>query len=141
MGKWAHFWSKNGASSELYVHSNDFFKILHNEGPIGSWKISVVFPKKTFVSGKWTILDPKMVHPHNYESTFRMFLKIERCHWKGPITVDESNINVCYQNIFFRGKWAILDPKMAHPHNSGLGLRIFVKLYTINGAYSVWKLY
>ena len=39
------------------------------------------------------------------------------------------------------GKWTILDPKMAHPHNSGLALRVFFKFCTMNGANSAWKLY
>ena len=31
-------------------------------------------PKKTFVWDKWTILGPKMVHPHNSGSAVRIFL-------------------------------------------------------------------
>ena len=31
-------------------------------------------------------------------------------------------------------KWAILCSKMAHPHNSGLALRIFVKFSRMKGA-------
>ena len=33
-------------------------------------------------------------------------------------------IMVCTKKILFRAKWAILVPKMAHPHNSGLALRM-----------------
>ena len=32
------------------------------------------------------------------------------------------------------GKWAILSPKIAHPHNSGYAGRIFKKFYTMKGA-------
>ena len=32
------------------------------------------------------------------------------------------------------GKWAILGPKMVHPHNSGSAVRIFLKLCTVKGA-------
>ena len=32
------------------------------------------------------------------------------------------------------GKWAILGPKTAHPHNSGSAGRIFLKFYTMKGA-------
>ena len=31
-------------------------------------EINSVFQKKKFVWGKWTILGPKMVHPHNSRS-------------------------------------------------------------------------
>ena len=31
------------------------------------------FPKKTFVWDKWTILGPKMVHPHNSGSAVNFF--------------------------------------------------------------------
>ena len=32
------------------------------------------------------------------------------------------------------GKWAILGPKIAHPHNSGSAGRIFLKFCTMKGA-------
>ena len=32
------------------------------------------------------------------------------------------------------GKWAILGPKIAHPHNSGSTGRIFLKFCTMKGA-------
>ena len=32
------------------------------------------------------------------------------------------------------GKWAILGPKMAHPHNSGSSVRNFLKFCTMKGA-------
>ena len=32
------------------------------------------------------------------------------------------------------GKWAILDTKIAHPHNSGSAGRIFLKFPTMKGA-------
>ena len=31
-------------------------------------------------------------------------------------------------------KWAILGPKMAHPHKSGSTVKIFEKFYTLKGA-------
>ena len=34
---------------------------------------------------------------------------------------------VCTKKILFRTNWAILGPKMAHPHNSGLALKNFLK--------------
>ena len=39
-----------------------------------------------------------------------------------------------YQKIFAYEKWAILGPKMAHPHNSGSALRIFLKFCRVKGA-------
>ena len=41
---------------------------------------------------------------------------------------------VFYQKIFVHEKWAILVPKMAHPRNSGLALRIFLKFCRMKGA-------
>ena len=37
--------------------------------------ILMIFPKKMLVCGKWTILDPKMVHPHTSGFALRVFLK------------------------------------------------------------------
>ena len=48
------------------------------------------FPKKK-IGGKWTILSPKMVHPHNFRSTVRIFLQTF-LHEKVQL-VDESNNN------------------------------------------------
>ena len=39
-----------------------------------------------------------------------------------------------YQKNFVHDKWVILGPKMAHPHNSGPALRIFLKFYRMKGA-------
>ena len=39
-----------------------------------------------------------------------------------------------YQKNFVQGKWAILNLKMAHLHNSGLVLRIFLKFCRMKGA-------
>ena len=43
-------------------------------------------------------------------------------------------INRFSEKISYLGKWAILGPKMAHPHNSGSAGRIFLKFYTMKGA-------
>ena len=40
----------------------------------------------------------------------------------------------------FRTNWAILGQKMAHPHNSGLAIRIFFKFCRIKGANKQMKL-
>ena len=45
-------------------------------------------------------------------------------------------INRFSEKISYLGKWAILGPKMAHPHNSGSAGRIFLKFYTMKGANS-----
>ena len=49
-------------------------------------------------------------------------------------------IMVCTKKILFRTNWAILGPKMAHPHNSGLALRIFLKFCRMKGANRQMKL-
>ena len=45
-----------------------------------------------------------------------------------------------YQKNCVQAKWVILDPKMAHPHNSGLALRIFLKFYRMKGANRYMKI-
>ena len=45
-----------------------------------------------------------------------------------------------HKNGAFSYKWAILCPKMAHPHNSGLALRIFVKFSRMKGANRYMKI-
>ena len=72
---------------------------------------------------KWTILDPKMMHPHNSGSAVIIFLKF--CTNENGQQVDESNNNGLYQKNVVQDKWANLGPKMAHPYNCGLALRIF----------------
>ena len=44
--------------------------------------ILIIFQKK-FVWGKWTILGPKMVHPHNSGPDVRIFFNFAQS--KGPI--------------------------------------------------------
>ena len=41
---------------------------------------------------------------------------------------------------FVQDKWAILGPKMAHPHNSGSALRIFLKFCRMKGANRYMKI-
>ena len=45
-------------------------------------------------------------------------------------------ITVCTKKKkkLFRTNWAILGPKVAHPHNSRLALRIFLKFRRVKGA-------
>ena len=53
---------------------------------------------------------------------------------------DKSNNNDLYQKSFVQDKWAILGLKMAHPHNSGLALRIFLKFCRMKGANRYMKI-
>ena len=48
--------------------------------------------------------------------------------------------NALYQKKFVQDKWAILDPKMAHPHNSGSTLRIFFRFSRVKGASRYMKI-
>ena len=48
--------------------------------------------------------------------------------------------NGLFQKIFVHDKWAILGPKMAHPHNSGSALRIFLKFSRMKGANRYMKI-
>ena len=45
-----------------------------------------------------------------------------------------------YQKNFFQDKWPILGPKMTHPHNSGLALRMFLKFCQMKVANSYMKI-
>ena len=54
---------------------------------------------------------------------------------------DENNINDFSQKILVWGKSTIFDPKMPHPHNSGLAVRVCFKFGTMNGANTAQKLY
>ena len=49
-------------------------------------------------------------------------------------------IMVCTKKKLLGANWAILALKMAHPHNSGLALRIFLKFCRIKGANRYMKL-
>ena len=45
-----------------------------------------------------------------------------------------------FQKKILWGKWTILGPKMAHPHNSGSALRIFLKFRRMKGANRYMKI-
>ena len=49
-------------------------------------------------------------------------------------------VNGLCQKIFVHDKWAILDPKMVHPHNSGLAQRIVLKFCRMKGANRYMKI-
>ena len=57
------------------------------------------------------------------------------------MVTDESNNNGFYEKKFVRGKWVILDLTTAHPQNSRLALKNFLKFCAMNGANNAWKLY
>ena len=54
--------------------------------------------------------------------------------------MDESNDIGLYQKNYVQEKWAILGPKMAYPHNSGLALRIFKKFCRMKGTIRYMKI-
>ena len=82
--------------------------------------------KKKSLMGKWAILGPEMVHPHNSGSTVRIYLKF--CTIKG------ANRQMKMILIFVWGKWTILDPKMVHSCNSGSAVTSFFKFCRIKRA-------
>ena len=43
-------------------------------------------------------------------------------------------IMVCTKKKIVQDKWAILGPKMTHPHNSGLTLKVLFKFCRMKGA-------
>ena len=52
---------------------------------------------------------------------------------------DEST-NGLFQRNFVHDKWAILGTKMAHPHNSGSAVRMFLKFCRMKGASRYMKI-
>ena len=61
-------------------------------------------------------------------------------HDENGQSVDESDNNGLNQKKFVQDKWAILDPKMAHHHNSGLALKKFLKFCRMEGANRYMKI-
>ena len=47
---------------------------------------------------------------------------------------------VCTKKNLFMTNGVILDLQMAHPHNAGLGIRIFLKFYRMKGANRYMKI-
>ena len=80
------------------------------------------FSEKKFLGGKWAILDPKMVHPHNSGSAVIIVLKF--CTKKGTNRWMKMMLTFFWKN-FLGGKWTILSPKMLHPYNCGSVVRFF----------------
>ena len=79
--------------------------------------------KKKCVWVKWTILGPKIVHPHNSRSAVSLYFLI-----------------CLYQKKFFQQKWAIFGPKIAHPHNYGSAVRTFLKFCRMKGTNNYMKI-
>ena len=91
----------------------------------------LIILQKKFVCGKWTNLGPNLcilITLDPLEEFFKI-LHSEKGQW-----VYEINNNGLYQKKFVQNKWAILDPKMAHPHNSGSALRVFFQFCRMKGA-------
>ena len=67
----------------------------------------------------------------NSRSAVIIFKKI--FHNEKSQYVDESNNNL------YQEKWAIWSPQMAHPHNSGSTLRVFLKFFRLKGVNKFMK--
>ena len=61
--------------------------------------------------------------PKNSGSAGRIFLTF--CAMKGA-NRQMRMMSIIFQKKFVWGKWTFLGPKMAHPHNSGSAVRIFL---------------
>ena len=92
--------------------------------------VIIIFQKKC-VWGKWNILGQKMCILITLDLRQEFFWIL---HSEKGQEVDESNDNGLYQKNFVHDKWAILGPKVAHPHNFGWALRIFLKFCRMKGA-------
>ena len=84
----------------------------------------MIFPKKLLFgeNGPFGTKNDPSLRLWIYSKNFLKGLYKERDE-----QVDESNINGFYLNVFVLGKWAILNVKMAHPHNAELALSVFLK--------------
>ena len=69
-------------------------------------------------------------------SAVRIFLNFAQL----KVAVGKSNNNGLYRKNSVQDKWAILGPKMAHPHNSGLAQRIVLKFCRMKGANRYMKI-
>ena len=71
-----HFGHENGTSSQLWIGSKNFLKILHNErGSQVHGNYINGFSTKKSCLGQRDYLGTKMVHPHNTGSTVRIVLQ------------------------------------------------------------------
>ena len=126
LGKWAILGLKTVHPHNSGSAGRIFLKFCTMKGANRQMRlILIIFEKKKlfgvngpFWTQKWhivIILDP-----------LQDFFKI--LHSEKGQQVDESNDNGFYQQKIVQDKWAILDPKMAHPHNSGSARKNYLKL-------------
>ena len=71
--------------------------------------VLTTFPKKVFVWGKWTNLDPKMTYPHNFGSTLRIYLKF--CTLKRANMQMEVILMIFTKDFLFRANGAFWTQK------------------------------
>ena len=79
-----YFGHKNSTCSKPWIHSKDFFEILHNEKgeeEYGTYFNGFPEKKKKSQSGQMDYFDLKMTCSHNSGSTLKIFLKF--CKMKG----------------------------------------------------------
>ena len=111
-----YFGLENDASSEFWIHSNDFLRSFHIErGEEAHWIILMVFPKK-IIWGKWAILGPKIMCGHNSGSDGRIFRRFSTI--KQPKRYIKI-INGFFEKIIIQNNWAILGQKKTCHHDSG----------------------
>ena len=140
----SHFIPKNCTDSliTLDLLEGFFLKSCTIKGANSSMKmILVILPKKIRGWGGWGGIGPFWTQNGASSQLWfgcKSFLEI-LLNKKGQ-QVDESNNNGLYQKKFVQDKWAILGPKMAHPHNSGSALRIFLKFCRMKGANRYMKI-
>ena len=89
--------------------------------------------EKSAYSQKWLSANEISVFFNHQYFTNRLisdfdFWHVDRHEWK-----KQGWLTGFLKKVSF-GKMAILDPKFAHPHNSGSAGRIFFKFYTMKGA-------
>ena len=68
-----HFGPKDSVFLVTLTCSELFFLILHNERGQEVMEIINGFSEKILIWGKWAILGPKMMCPHNSGSSLRIF--------------------------------------------------------------------
>ena len=127
-----HFGPKNLHPGNSGSAGRIFFKFCTMKGVNRQMKmILIIFQKKLFWANgpfqaqKWHILITLICC-----QKFFKILHNQKCQQVG----ESNNNNGLYQKKFVQERWAILSPKMAHPHNSVSTVRIFLKFFVMKGA-------
>ena len=98
-------------------------------------KFTNEFSEKNYFGGETGLLGLKMVHPHNFGSVLRIFLKF--CTMQEAKRYIELMVFLKKSHL---GQMGYFGLKMAHCDNSGSTLSIFLKFCIMKGAKRYMKI-